>query len=178
MQTKNLLDFSWFIKQFYYRTGNKIIFCGFLTNVLSYTVPIYVMNVYDKVVPNGYDSLLYVLVFIAVSMSLIFYLFSSYADFQVNNEFTMVMFDAQDIITKRIPNVKINRNEPDHDEYLFLQAKVSISNIINNMPNVKLLALVDLPFSLFIIIFIFYLGGALGYLSLAVFISIIAVNLY
>lgn len=178
MQSNNVLDFSWFLRQFYYRTGNKLIFCGLITNIFSYTVPIYVMNVYDKVVPSGYDSLLYVLVFIAISLCLIFYLFSSFADFQVNNEFTMVMFDAQDLITKKIPNVKINRKDPDHDEYLFLQAKVSISNIINNMPNVKLLALVDLPFSILIIFFIFYLGGALGYLSLAVFIIIAAVNLY
>ena len=178
MQANQVLNFSWFINEFYRRTGNKIFLCGFITNLFSYTVPIYIMNVYDKIIPNGYDSLLYVLVFIAISLCLLFFVFSSYADFQVNNEFTMVMFDAQDIITKKIPRIKINRSDADHDEYFFLQAKVSIANVINNMPNINMLTLIDLPFTLIVIAFIFYLGGNLGFLSLGVFLIIAAVNIY
>lgn len=177
MSINKKLNFSWFLNEFYNRTGKKLIICGFITNILSYTVPIFIMNVYDKVIPNGFDSLMYILMFIAISLCIIFYIFSTYADFQVNNELTGILFEAEDQLTKKIPSAKISLNEADYDEYFYLQAKVALSNVINNMPNINVLALIDLPFSLICIFLIFHLGGNLGYISLAVFIIIAIVNI-
>lgn len=178
MEKNQKVSFAWFLKEFFNRTGKSVILFGFVTNILSYTVPIFVMNVYDKVIPNGYDSLLYIFVFVAILLSILYYIFSSYTEFQISNELTFVMFDAEDIITKKIPLLKVNNKNYDKDEFFYLQAKLAVSNVIENMKNINTLALVDIPFSIVCIALIFYIGGSLGYISLLVFLIIAAINFY
>lgn len=177
MKSTQNISFAWFMRNFFRRTGKTILIFGLITNILSYTVPLFIMNVYDKIIPNGYDSLLHVFMFIAISLCLIYFILSSYIDFQVKNELTFIMFEAEDAITKKIPEIIINRNDPDHNEFFYLQAKNAINHVCENMRNINLLSLVDLPFSIICISLIFYLGGSLGYISLFVFLLIALVNI-
>ncbi|MGB0361251.1 MAG: hypothetical protein ACPGEF_07585, partial [Endozoicomonas sp.] len=66
-------NMRWFIKRLTEKDGIYLILTGLITNLLAYVVPIYNMNVFDKVLPNGFTGILSSLVLIATFMVLIWF---------------------------------------------------------------------------------------------------------
>ena len=59
-------DLAWFFRQLTGKDGVYLIITGLITNLLMYVVPIYNMNVFDKVLPHGFMGILSSLIVIAV----------------------------------------------------------------------------------------------------------------
>ncbi|MDX9960453.1 MAG: type I secretion system permease/ATPase [Aliarcobacter sp.] len=159
-------------KRWFYRTMQKnisiyklVIIAAILINIFVIFVPLFTMNVYDRVLPNKAIDTLWVLlsgiVFVLVFdfiLKLIRAYFIEQAGKRADIRMSSKIFD-------QLLNIKLDAKPASTG--MFVSRLQSFESVREFFTTATITAFVDLPFVIFFIIIIFYIGGPLGYVSLA-----------
>ena len=166
-------------KKWFYRTMQKnigiyklVIIAAILINIFVIFVPLFTMNVYDRVLPNKAVDTLWVLltgiVFVLVFdfiLKLIRAYFIEQAAKRADIRMSSKIFD-------QLLNIKLD-SKPSSTG-MFVSRLQSFESVREFFTTATISAFVDLPFVIFFVLIIFYIGGPLGYVSLTtIFIAIV-----
>ena len=159
-------------KKWFFRTIKKnfyiyklVILAAILINIFVIFVPLFTMNVYDRVIPNKALDTLWVLLagIIAVLIfDLILKLIRAYFIEQAGKRADIRMSNK---IYEQLLNIKLDSKPASTG--MFVSRLQSFESVREFFTTATLTAFVDLPFVLLFIGIIFYVGGPLGYISLA-----------
>ncbi|RXJ69798.1 type I secretion system permease/ATPase [Halarcobacter ebronensis] len=149
-----------------------VIIAAILINLFVIAVPLFTMNVYDRVLPNKAVDTLWVLVTgIAIVLIFDFILkllrayFIEQAGQRADTRMSSKIFD-------QLLNIKLNVKPSSTG--MFVSRLQSFESVREFFTSATITAIVDLPFVFLFIGIIFYIGGPLGFVSLAtVIISIL-----
>jgi len=153
----------------------EVLLGSLLINLFALAMPLFIMNVYDRVVPNDTAETLWAMaigVFIVLAFDLTMRMLRSY---------------LVDIAGKRI-DVILSANIFERAMGMRMEVRpASVGSFASNMhefesfrefiTSATITALVDLPFVLLFIAVIFWVGGALGYVPLLAVPVIIAIGI-
>ncbi len=159
-------------KKWFWRTMKKnlsiyklVIIAAILINIFVIFVPLFTMNVYDRVLPNKAVDTLWVLltgiVFVLV-FDFILKLMRAYFIEQAGKRADIRMSSK---IFDQLLNIKLDAKPSSTG--MFVSRLQSFESVREFFTTATITAFVDLPFVIFFICIIFYIGGALGYISLA-----------
>lgn len=159
-------------KKWFWRTMKKnfgiyklVLIAAVLINVFVIFIPLFTMNVYDRVLPNKAVDTLWVLL-IGIIFVLIFdfilKLIRAYFIEQAGKRADIRMSSK---IFDQLLNIKLD--EKPSSTGMFVSRLQSFESVREFFTTATITAFVDLPFVLLFIFIIFYIGGALGYVSLA-----------
>jgi ATP-binding cassette subfamily C protein LapB len=174
---KNLSPKSWFKDSVFLNKGlyTQLILSTILINFLVLALPMFTLNVYDRVVPNNALDTLWVLAF-SVIIALVF-------------DFILKMLRTYFLSTiGKKTDILVSINIFEHLMHLRLEEKPSSTGIFANtlasfekvrefLTGATIIALIDMPFALLFIVVIFMIGGNLGYIPLITSILIIFIAL-
>ncbi|MGA1933806.1 type I secretion system permease/ATPase [Arcobacter sp. YIC-464] len=158
-------------KKWFYRTMKKnisiyklVIIAAILINIFVIFIPLFTMNVYDRVLPNKAVDTLWVLL-----IGIIFVLFFDFILKLIRAYFIEQAGKRADIrmsskIFDQLLNIKLD-SKPSSTG-MFVSRLQSFESVREFFTTVTITAFVDLPFVLLFIAVIFYVGGPLGYISL------------
>lgn len=148
-----------------------VILAAVLINLFVIAVPLFTMNVYDRVLPNKAEDTLWVLVTgIAIVLFFDFILkllrahFIEQAGKRADIRMSSKIFD-------QLLNIKLNSKPASTG--MFVSRLQSFESVREFFTSATITAFVDLPFVILFVMIIFYIGGPLGYVSLiTIFIAI------
>lgn len=152
----------------------QVIMASFLTNVFGLLIPLYTMNIYDRVVPNSTFSTLWVL-----SIGIILVLLFDFALKIIKSHFVDTASKNADIVLssnllERILGMQLS------DRTLSVGALAShvkeLETIREFFSSVTLLSLIDIPFAIMFLAFISYIGGIWFFFASVVFILLSLVS--
>ncbi|WP_419782771.1 type I secretion system permease/ATPase [Malaciobacter marinus] len=154
----------------------QVIIVSLFINLFILATPLFTMNVYDRVLPNNALETLWVL-FIGISLVMLF-------DFilkMLRSYFLGVASKRADtVISNRIfnqlLNIKINAKPASTGQ--FVSRLQSFESVREFFTSATIAAAVDLPFVIIFIIVIFYIGGPLGYITIATVVISMLVSWY
>ena len=142
-----------------------VIMAAILINLFVIAVPLFTMNVYDRVLPNKAVDTLWVLVSgIAIVLIFDFILkllrahFIEQAGKRADIRMSSKIFD-------QLLNIKLTAKPASTG--MFVSRLQSFESVREFFTTATITAFVDLPFVIFFILIIFYIGGPLAYVSLA-----------
>ncbi|PJE78691.1 Leukotoxin export ATP-binding protein LtxB [invertebrate metagenome] len=176
MEVDEPKSIRWFMKQLFARDALSIILTGIVTNLLMYVVPIYNMNVFDKVLPNGFAGILLSLVLIAVLLCVIWFINRSALSYLLSDKIFRLDIKLTDNFTRRLCHLK--------PSYLpqsagFLSQTITYGKSLSQLLGLlQLLAAVDFPFLIMAIVLVGILGGELVAIPLVAIILVISINLF
>jgi ATP-binding cassette subfamily C protein LapB len=144
---------------------NQVIVVSLFINMFILATPLFTMNVYDRVLPNNAIETMWVL-FIGISVVMLF-------DFLMKilrSYFLGIASKRTDtIISNRIfnhvLNIKIDSKPASTGQ--FVSRLQSFESVREFFASATVASIVDLPFVILFIIIIFYIGGPVGYISIA-----------
>lgn len=142
-----------------------VILAAILINLFVIAIPLFTMNVYDRVLPNKAVDTLWVLVSgIAIVLIFDFILKLLRAHFieQAGKRADIRMSSK---IFEQLLNIKLD-SKPSSTG-MFVSRLQSFESVREFFTTATITAFVDLPFVFLFIFIIFYIGGPLGYVSLA-----------
>lgn len=141
-----------------------VILAAIVINLFVIAVPLFTMNVYDRVLPNKAVDTLWVLVSgIAIVLIFDFILkllrahFIEQAGKRADIRMSSKIFD-------QLLNIKLNAKPPSTG--MFVSRLQSFESVREFFTTATITAFVDLPFVVLFIFIIFYIGGPLGYVSI------------
>ncbi len=149
-----------------------VIISAIFINIFVIFIPLFTMNVYDRVLPNKAVDTLTVLV-IGIALILIFDLilkllrshFLEQASQRADIRMSSKIFD-------QLLNIRLDAKPASTG--LFVSRLQSFETVREFFTSATIAVLVDIPFIILFIAVIFYIGGPLGYVSIiAVFIALI-----
>lgn len=153
----------------------KVIVASLLINVFALVSPVYIMNVYDRVIPNnaietgwalGLGAAL-VFIFDFVIRTLRGY-FVDYAGRRIDVEVTRRVFD-------QVLNMKLAGRPASSGAFANMLRE--FDSIREFMTSATLTGVVDLPFAIIFVLMIFMLGGTLGLAIVGLMAAALAVSL-
>ena len=152
----------------------EVLFASFLINFFALATPLFIMNVYDRVIPNYALETLWVLVS-GVGIVLIFDLVMK----SLRGYFIDAAGKRADIILSantfgRVLGIKLSE-KPNRVGY-FANNLQEFDSFREFFTSTTLVALVDLPFVLLFIVIIFSLGGALALIPIVAIPTILLVG--
>ena len=159
-------------KRWFWRTMKKnlslyklVITAAILINIFVIFVPLFTMNVYDRVLPNKAIDTLWVLlsgiVFVLIFdfiLKLIRAYFIEQAGKRADIRMSSKIFD-------QLLNIKLD-SKPSSTG-MFVSRLQSFESVREFFTTATITAFVDLPFIILFIFIIFYVGGPIGYISIA-----------
>ncbi|RXK02445.1 type I secretion system permease/ATPase [Halarcobacter bivalviorum] len=142
-----------------------VIIAAILINIFVLAIPLFTMNVYDRVLPNKATDTLLVLL-LGVSMVLVFdfilKIMRAYFIEQAGKRADIKMSTA---IFNQLLNIKLNAKPASTG--VFVSRLQSFESVREFFTTATITAFVDLPFVILFIVIIFYIAGPLAYVSLA-----------
>ena len=168
-------DLYWFFKVLTGKDGIYLIATGLITNLLMYVVPIYNMNVFDKVLPHGFMGILSSLVIISVFLVIIWFVNRSALSYLLSDRLFNMEVSLADNFTRRLCNIKPSAM-PSSASFMtqLVSYGRSLTQIIGLM---HLTALIDLPFMLLSLAFIVWFGGSMVFIPLISIFLVIGLNI-
>lgn len=162
----------WRFKSYYY----QVLLASFIINFLALVSSLYVMNVYDRVVPNKAYGTLWVLslgVITAIIFELIAKLLRAYLTDIAGKKADLIISSA---LFRRVLNIKLQERPVSSGSYA--NNLRDFESVREFMTSASLLTLVDLPF-LFLFIFVMFLvAGKLAFVPLTIIPIVIIVGLF
>jgi len=170
-------------KRWFWRTMKKnlglyklVIIAAILINVFVIFVPLFTMNVYDRVLPNKAIDTLWVLlsgiVFVLVFdfiLKLIRAYFIEQAGKRADIRMSSKIFD-------QLLNIKLD-SKPSSTG-MFVSRLQSFESVREFFTTATITAFVDLPFVILFVFIIFYVGGPIGYISVGTMIIAILFSFF
>ena len=170
-------------KRWFFRTMKKnisiyklVIIAAILINIFVIFVPLFTMNVYDRVLPNKSIDTLWVLligIVFVLFFDLILKLIRAYFIEQAGKRADIRMSSK---IFDQLLNIKLD-SKPSSTG-MFVSRLQSFESVREFFTTATITAFVDLPFVLLFIGVIFYIGGDLAYVSLATMIIAITFSYF
>lgn len=162
----------WRFKSYYY----QVLLASFIINFLALVSSLYVMNVYDRVVPNKAYGTLWVLsigVITAIIFELMAKLLRAYLTDIAGKKADLIISSA---LFRRVLNIKLQERPVSSGSYA--NNLRDFESVREFMTSASLLTLVDLPF-LFLFIFVMFLvAGKLAFVPLTIIPVVIIVGLF
>ena len=161
----------WRFKKYYY----QIILSTFIINFLALVSSLYVMNVYDRVIPNKAYQTLWVLsigVILAISFEFIAKMMRAYLTDVAGKKADLIISSA---LFRRVMNIKLQNRPASSGSYA--NNLRDFESVREFMTSASLLTLVDLPFLLLFIVVIWIIGGLLAIVPLIIIPIVIIVSL-
>ena len=159
-------------KKWFFRTMKKnigiyklVLIAALLINVFVIFVPLFTMNVYDRVLPNKAVDTLWVLligIIVVLCFDFVLKLMRAYFIEQAGKRSDIRMSNK---IFDQLLNIKLD-SKPSSTG-MFVSRLQSFESVREFFTTATVTALIDLPFVLLFVGIIFYIGGPLGYVSLA-----------
>jgi len=143
----------------------RVIIAALLINMFILATPLFTMNVYDRVLPNNALSTLWVLAIgILVVMVFDFALKLMRAHFlEVAGKRSDVAMSSR--IFDQLLNIRLDAKPASTGQ--FVSRLQSFESVRDFFASATVASVVDLPFIVLFIIIIFYIGGPVGYISIA-----------
>jgi len=133
-------------------------------NIFVIFIPLFTMNVYDRVLPNKAVDTLIVLV-VGISLIIIFDLILKLIrSYFLEQASTRADVRMSSIIFDQLLNIKLD--EKPASTGLFVSRLQSFESVREFFTSATVATLVDIPFVFLFVAIIFYIGGNLGYISL------------
>jgi len=174
---KNLDPKSWFKDSVFLNKSlySQLILSTILINILVLALPMFTLNIYDRVIPNNAIDTLWVLAF-TVIIALVF-------DFvlkMLRTYFLSAIGKKTDILVsinifEHLMNLRLE--EKPASTGIFANTLASFEKVREFLTGTAIVALIDMPFAILFIIVIFMIGGELGYIPLLTAILIIFIAL-
>ncbi len=161
----------WRFKKYYY----QIILSTFIINFLALVSSLYVMNVYDRVIPNKAYQTLWVLsigVVLAISFEFIAKMMRAYLTDVAGKKADLIISSA---LFRRVMSIKLQNRPASSGSYA--NNLRDFESVREFMTSASLLTLVDLPFLLLFIVVIWIIGGLLAIVPLVIIPIVIIVSL-
>lgn len=150
----------------------KVAISSILINIFVIATPLFTMNVYDRVLPNNAIDTLWALaigIMIVMIFDLVLKLIRSYYLGKASKRADVIMSNS---IFDQLLNLRLE--ERPASTGMFVNRLQSFESIRDFFATATVTTLVDIPFVFIFIGIIFYIGGPLGWITLAsVFISLI-----
>jgi len=143
---------------------SEVIVASFLINVFALAVPLFTMNVYDKIIPNRIFDSLWVLasgIFIVFTFDLVMRVLRSYFIDQAGK---MVDQQVSANILERVMGIKMT--ERPRSVGAFANTIQSFDSVRDFVTSSTVTVLVDLPFSILFILIVGLIGGDLVFVPL------------
>jgi len=172
----NLNPKDWFIKSIMLNKGlyAQLILTTIMINLMVLALPMFTLNVYDRVIPNNATETLWVLsITVIIALILDFILkflrvyFLSDAGKKTDILVSLNIFD-------HLMNLKLEKKPTSTG--IFVNTLQSFEKVREFLTSATMVTIIDMPFALLFMFIIFLVGGALAYIPLitAVIIIIIA----
>lgn len=161
----------WRFKKYYY----QIILSTFIINFLALVSSLYVMNVYDRVIPNKAYQTLWVLsigVVLAISFEFIAKMMRAYLTDVAGKKADLIISSA---LFRRVMSIKLQNRPASSGSYA--NNLRDFESVREFMTSASLLTLVDLPFLLLFIAVIWIIGGLLAIVPLIIIPIVIIASL-
>lgn len=161
----------WRFKNYYY----QVIFASFIINFLALVSSLYVMNVYDRVIPNKAYQTLWVLsigVVIAITFELIAKMLRAYLTDIAGKKADLIISSA---IFRRVMAIKLQKRPVSSGSYASNLRE--FESVREFMTSASLLTLVDLPFLLLFITVMWIVAGKLALVPISIIPVVIIVSL-
>lgn len=153
-----------------------VLLASFLVNLFALVSPLFIMNVYDRVVPNNATETLWVLA-IGVSIVLVFdFIVKSLRGYYIDLAGKKVDVTLSAQIYEKVMGLKMMARPPSVGAFANnLRAFEGIRDFITSA---TITTLVDLPFVLLLLVVIAWIGGPLVFIPVAAIPIIIAYSFY
>ncbi|WP_316353126.1 ATP-binding cassette domain-containing protein [Candidatus Trichorickettsia mobilis] len=170
------ITFNWFIRQLFSKNGVYIFIGGLITNLLAFIVPLFDMNVFDKVLPNGFISNLVWLLFVAIVFLLIWFINRAALTFLIGENIEELEEQVDEFFTNRLIHVKAS-STPEVNSFLS-QVISDGQSLTRFMGLLHIIAVIDVPFMLLFIFMIYFIGGNLVYVTIIAISIVVIINLF
>jgi len=141
-----------------------VMLAAIIINLFVIAVPLFTMNVYDRVLPNKAVDTLWVLVSgIAIVLIFDFILKLLRAHF-IEQAGKRADIRMSSLIFDQLLNIKLNAKPPSTG--MFVSRLQSFESVREFFTTATITAFVDFPFVIIFIFIIFFIGGPLGYVSI------------
>lgn len=161
----------WRFKKYYY----QVILSCFIVNFLALVSSLYVMNVYDRVIPNKAYSTLWVLslgVIVAIVFELIAKMLRSYLTDVAGKKADLIISSA---LFRRVLSLKLQDRPTSSGSYA--NNLRDFESVREFMTSASLLTLVDFPFLFLFLFVMFMVAGKLALVPMAIIPTVIIVGL-
>lgn len=161
----------WRFKKYYY----QVILSSFIVNFLALVSSLYVMNVYDRVIPNKAYSTLWVLslgVIVAIVFELIAKMLRSYLTDVAGKKADLIISSA---LFRRVLSIKLQDRPTSSGSYA--NNLRDFESVREFMTSASLLTLVDFPFLFLFLFVMFMVAGKLALVPMAIIPTVIIVGL-
>ncbi len=164
-------SYSWFWRYIsrYAPLYRHVLVASVVVNLLGLSMPLFVMNVYDRIVPNNaFESLWVLAIGMVIAASLDFFLRIARMRF-VDLAGRNADVKLQSLFLKRLMGVRLDalyKNQDTRSAGAILARMRELEYVREFLGSGTLLALTDLPFVLLFIALIFYLGGGVAIIPL------------
>lgn len=161
----------WRFKKYYY----QVILSSFIVNFLALVSSLYVMNVYDRVIPNKAYSTLWVLslgVIVAIVFELIAKMLRSYLTDVAGKKADLIISSA---LFRRVLSLKLQDRPTSSGSYA--NNLREFESVREFMTSASLLTLVDFPFLFLFLFVMFMVAGKLALVPMAIIPIVIIVGL-
>ena len=154
----------------------QVIIMSIFINMFVLAVPLFTMNVYDRVIPNNALETLWAFgigIFIALTFDLVLKILRSYFLGVASKRADVIMSNK---IFEQLLNIKMSAKPASTG--MFVSRLASFDAIKEFFTSATVTAFVDFPFAVLFIFIMFYIGGEMGYVSVLTIIIAIAMALY
>ncbi|WP_373818143.1 type I secretion system permease/ATPase [Glaesserella sp.] len=161
----------WRFKKYYY----QVILSTFVINFLALVSSLYVMNVYDRVIPNKAYQTLWVLsigVVLAITFEFIAKMMRAYLTDIAGKKADLIISSA---LFRRVMGLKLQERPASSGSYA--NNLRDFESVREFMTSASLLTLVDLPFLLLFVTVIWMIGGPLAWVPMLIIPTVLIVSL-
>ena len=166
-------------KRWFWRTMQKnlsiyklVVIAAILINIFVIFVPLFTMNVYDRVLPNKAVDTLWVLLLGIVFVLIFDFILKLIRAYFIEQAGKRADIRMSSKIFDQLLNIKLDAKPSSTG--MFGSRLQSFESVREFFTTATITAFVDLPFVLMFVIIIFYIGGPLGYVSLTtMFIAVV-----
>ena len=154
----------------------RVLIAAIVINLFVIAVPLFTMNVYDRVLPNNALDTLWVLaigVFLVLGFDFLLKLIRSHYIGLANKRADIIMSNK---IFDQLLNIKLDQKPPSTG--MFLSRLQSFESVREFFTTATIAAIVDLPFVFIFITIIFFIAGPIGWIGIATIIVTFAFSFY
>ena len=174
---KTLNPKGWFMDTFFKNKSIyfQLILSTLFINILVLVLPMFTLNIYDRVIPNNAIDTLWVMSFaviVALLLDFVLKLLRTYFLSDIGKKSDVIVSIN---IFEHLMNLKLE--EKPTSTGIFANTLSSFEKIREFLTSATLVALIDMPFAILFIIIIFLVGGDLGFVPLISTILIIFIAL-
>ncbi len=142
----------------------RVVFAAIFINLFVIATPLFTMNVYDRVLPNSAIDTLWALaigIFIVMVFDFVLKLIRAYYIGKASKRADVIMSNK---IFDQLLNLRLE--ERPSSTGMFVNRLQSFESVREFFATATVATLVDIPFIFIFVALIFYIGGALGWISL------------